>query len=150
MTLFKNTLSIILVLSILALHPSLNKGNTFITDFQHFVYGNSLSVSASENIDKKLLQIKWVCESKDVLCKDVVVYRNGKQINKIPSEKGNQILLVYYNGKMIGEIPQNKRIKNQSHQYSVELLSKNNSLFFKGDIMGPVSYKGYPVVIASL
>jgi hypothetical protein len=150
MTLFKNILSTVLVSSIFALHPSLNKGNTPITYLQHFVYGNSLTVSTNENIDESLIQIKWVCEAKDVLCEDIVVFENGKQINDIPSEKGSQILLVYYNGKMIGEVPQNKTIKNQAHQYNIELLSKNNSLFFKGEITGPSDYHGSPVTIASL
>ena len=150
MTLFKNIISSTIFLGIFALHPSLNKGNTPITYLQHLVYGNSLTISANENIDKNLVQIKWICESKDFLCKDVVVFENGKQINKIPSEKGNKILLIYYNNKVIGEIPQNKTTKNQAHQYSIELLSKNNSLFFKGDIRGPADYHGTSVTIASL
>lgn len=150
MTLFKNILTTSLVLGIFALHPSLNKGNTPITYLQHFVYGNSLTISTNENINKNLLQVKWACKSKDVLCEDIVIFENGKQINNIPSEKGNQILLVYYNGKMIGKIPQNKIIKNQAHNYKVELLSKNNYLFFKGDITGPADYHGSPITIASL
>ena len=150
MTLSKNILSILFFSGIFALHPRLNKGNTPITYLQHFVYGNPLTVSTNENIDKNLLEIKWVCESKDVLCKDLVVYKNGKQINKIPSEKGSQILLVYYNSQMIGEIPQNKSVKNQSHKYNIELLSKNNSLYFKGEIIGPSDHHGAPVTIATL
>ncbi len=150
MTLVKNILSIIVVSGIFALHPSLNKGNTPITYFQHFVYGNTLTVSTNEYIDKNLLQVKWICESKDALCEDVIVFKNGKLINKIPSAKGNQILLVSYNNKIIGEIPQNKTAKDQAHQYSIELLSKENSLFFKGDITGPSSYHGSPVTMASL
>ncbi len=150
MTLFKNILSTVLIAGIFALHPSLNKGNTPITYLQHFVYGNSLSISTNNIIDKNLLEIKWVCETQNITCKDVVIFKDGKQINDIPSEKGSQKLIVFYNDKRIGEVPQTKATKKQAHQYKIELLSKNNSLFFSGEIIGPSPYKGPPTTILSV
>lgn len=150
MTLIKNILSITLVVGIFALHPSLNKGNTPITYLQHLVYGNSLKISTNTNIDKKLIEIKWICETQNISCADLIIFKNGKQINNIPSEKGNQRLVVYYNNTKIGEIPQTKTSKEQAHKYKIELLSKNNSLFFNGEIIGPSPYKGRPTTILSV
>lgn len=150
MTSIKNILSIALVAGIFSLHPSLNKGNTPITYLQHFVYGNSLDISTNNIIDKTLIEVKWVCETQNITCKDLIIFKDGKQINDIPSEQGNQKLIVYYNQNKIGEVPQNKTNKQQSHQYNIELLSKKNSLFFSGEIIGPSPYKGRPTTIASL
>ena len=146
----KNILSITLVAGIFALHPSLNKGNTPITYLQHFIYGNSLNISTNASINKKLIEVKWICETKNVSCTDLIIFKNGKQINEVPSEKGNQKLVVYYNNTKIGEISQIKQSKEQSHKYNIELLSKNNSLFFNGEIVGPSPYKGRPTTILSL
>jgi hypothetical protein len=150
MTLIKNILSVSFAIGIFALHPSLNKGNTPITYLQHIVYGNSLDISTNTNINKKLLEIKWICETQNILCTDLVIFKHGKQINDIPSEKGNQKLVVFYNSTKIGEIPQNKTNSEQAHQYKIELLSKNNSLFFNGEIQGPSPYKGRPTTILSV
>ena len=150
MTLFKNILSTVLVVGIFALHPSMNKGENPITYLQHIVYGNSLNISTNNSIDKNLLEIKWVCQSQDVSCNDLIIYQNGKQINDIPSEKGDQKLVIFYNKNKIGEVPQNKTSSKQAHQYEIELLSRNNSLFFSGEIIGPSPYKGKPTTIASL
>lgn len=150
MTLFKNILSGILITGIFALHPSLNKGDNPITYLQHFVYGNSLNISTNSSIDKKMLEVTWMCETENIACKDLVIFKDGKQVNEIPSEKGNQKLVVYYNQNKIGEIPQNKTTKKQSHQYRIELLSKNNSFFFNGEIIGPSPYKGRPTTILSI
>ncbi len=150
MTLFKNILSTVLVTGIFALHPSLNKGDTPITYLQHFVYGNSLDISTNGTIDESLLEIKWVCETEHIACKDIVIFKDGKQVNDIPSEKGNQKLVIYYDENKIGEVPQNKTNEKQAHQYRIELLSKNNSLFFSGEIIGPSPYKGRPTTILSV
>lgn len=150
MTLFKNIFSTLVVLGVFALHPSMNKGETPITQLQHFVYGNTLNVLTNNSNDKNLIQVKWVCKVPNEKCQSLIVFKDGKQINEIPSKKGNQLLLVYYNNKVIGELPQYKTIANQSHQYSVELLSSNNSLFFKGGITGPSPYYGASVTLASL
>jgi len=150
MTLFKNIIYSILFAGIFALHPSLNKGESPITYLQYFVYGNSLNVSTNATIDKNLLEIKWICETQNIVCKDLVIFKNGRQINGIPFEKGDQKLVVFYNQNKVGEIPQHKTIEKQSHQYKVELSAKNNSLFFNGEIIGPASYHGPSVTIASL
>lgn len=150
MTLFKNILSIILVTGIFALHPSLNKGENPITYLQYFVYGNSLKISTNSAIDKNLIEIKWFCETQNITCKDLVIFKDGEQINDIPSEKGNQKLIVYYNQHKIGEVSQHKLIEEQAHQYNIELLSKNNSLFFNGEIAGPSPYKGRATSILSV
>ena len=79
-----------------------------------------------------------------------MIFKNGKQIKEIPSEKGGQTLVVYYSGKEIGTLPQDKTTSKQSHQYNIELLTKDNSLFFKGEILGPSPYFGTPITFASL
>ncbi|MBL4669916.1 MAG: hypothetical protein JKY30_11735 [Flavobacteriales bacterium] len=150
MTFFKNILTITVISGIFALHPSLNKGNTPITALQHLVYGNSLNITTNGEIDKNSIEIRWVCETEDIACKNLILYKNGKQTSEIPSVKGTQKLIVVYKGSKIGELPQHKKTKKQAHQYNIELLSKNNSLFFSGEIIGPSPYKGRPTTIASL
>jgi len=150
MTLIKNILASFLIVGIFALHPSLNKGNTPITYLQYYVYGNTLNLSTNNSIDKNLLEIKWVCEAKNTNCKDLVIYKNGKQINDIPSERGNQKLIVIYNQHQIGEVSQDKTSAKQANQYNIELLSQNNSLFFKAEIIGPSPYNGRSTTVASL
>lgn len=147
---FKNIFAILTVVSIFALHPSLNKGDSPISYLQYLVYGNSLNVSSSETIDLNQLQIRWVCETQSATCNDLVIYENGKQVNGIPFEKGNQKLVVYYQDNKIGEVIQNKSNSKQAHQYTINLDAKNNSLFFNGEITGPASYKGTPTTISSL
>ncbi len=150
MTTLKNIISSSVFIAIFALHPSLNKGDNPITSFQHLVYGNSLKISTNKLIDKNLIRVKWVCKTPNDSCKNLLIFEHGEQVNQIPSEKGNQILLVSYNDKVIGELPQKKLTKNQSHQYKIELLGNENSLFFKGNIEGPTPYSGAPVTIATL
>jgi len=150
MTYFKNILTSLLILGIFALHPSLNKGETPFTYFQHFVYVNSLTISTNSAINKNLLEVKWICETQNITCKDLVIYKNGIQINDIPSERGKQKLIVFYNQNKIGEISQNKTTEKQAHQYNIELLSKKESLFFSGEIIGPSPYKGPPTSILSV
>jgi hypothetical protein len=150
MTYLKNIFVGLAVLGIFALHPSLNKGESPATYLQYLIYGNSLDVSFNSSIDINLLQIKWVCETEVATCSDLLIYENGKQINKIPFEKGSQKLVVFYDDNRIGEISQNKLIKKQSHQYKINLLAKNNSLFFNGEIIGPAPYKGPSITIPSL
>lgn len=150
MTLFKTIITSSIVLAITALHPSLNKGNTPITTLHHYIYGNSLRVSTNSSINKDLIQIKWVCQNLNDTFNNLVIFKDGKQINKIPSEKGNQKLVVYYQGKIIGEVTQYKNKKNQAHQYNINLLAKNKSVFFKGSIIGPSSFQSASATIAKL
>lgn len=150
MTYFRNIFISLLIVGIFALHPSLNKGATPFTYLQHVVYGNSLNISTNSAINKNLLEVKWMCETQNITCKDLVIYKNGKQINDIPSERGKQKLIVFYNQNIIGEISQDKTTESQAHQYNIELLSKNESLFFSGEIIGPSPYKGPPTSILSV
>jgi hypothetical protein len=150
MTLLKTIISSTIVFGILALHPSLNKGNSFVTQLQHYVNGNSLRVSTNSTIDKKLITIIWVCKVAADTCKPLTVFKDGKSVNKIPSNKGLQTLVVYYKNRMIGKLTQDKKTANQSHQYNIELLSEGHAFFFKGDITGPSSYHGVPITRASL
>ena len=138
------------VMAVFALHPSLNKGKTPITYFQYLVYGNSLDVVSSSSVDLELLEIRWVCEEADVMCSDMIIFKEGEQVNKIPFEKGNQSLVVYYAGYRVGEISQDKAIKQQSHQYKIELLAKDSRLFFNGEIEGPSPYQGPSITISSV
>jgi len=150
MTFLKNIITTTLVAGIFALHPSLNKGNTPITSLQHFVYGNSLNISTNNPVDKNLLEVKWLCETKSTPCNDLVIFKNGIQVNEIPSVKGNQKLVVFYKDEIIGEILQNKSTENQAHEYNINFSIKNNTILFKGDIIGPSPHHGTSVTIASL
>jgi len=145
----KNIIFTVLFAGIFALHPSLNKGENPITYLQHLVYGNSLEISTNNSINKNLLEVRWICKTKNLNCKNLIIYKDGIKFNNIPSEKGNQKIVVYYNNKKIGEIPQNKTSKKQSHQYKIELLSKNNFLLFNGEIIGPSPYKTKPATVIS-
>ncbi|MDG1476863.1 MAG: hypothetical protein P8Q14_06930 [Vicingaceae bacterium] len=150
MTSLRNIITASVVAGIFALHPSLNKGDNPITDLQHYVYGNSLNISTNNTINRNLLEIKWLCETNDTPCSDLIIYSKGFQINEIPSVKGNQKLIVSYKNKIIGEIPQSKTSKNQSHDYNINFSADKNTLFFKGEIIGPSPHQGAPVTIASL
>jgi len=150
MTSLRNIITASVVAGIFSLHPSLNKGDNPITDLQHYVYGNSLNISTNNTINRNLLEIKWLCETNDTPCSDLIIYSKGIQINEIPSVKGNQKLIVSYKNKVIGEIPQSKTSKNQSHDYNINFSADKNTLFFKGEIIGPSPHQGAPVTIASL
>jgi hypothetical protein len=141
MTLFKTIITSSVIVVITALHPSLNKGDTPITSLQHYIYGNSLRVSTNDSIDKNLIQITWVCQNPNDTAKKLLIFKDGKQLHKIPSKKGTQKLVIYYQGNIIGEVTQYKNEKNQAHQYHINLLAKNNSVFFKGSITGPSSFQ---------
>lgn len=147
MTYLKNISLGLLVVSIFALHPSLNKGESPITYLQYLVYGNSLNISFDDNVDLDKLQIKWVCEFKNVVCNDLVIFEGGRQVNDIPFEKGSQKLIVYYNKNRLGEVFHTKIVQKQAHQYKVKLFTKSNSLFFSGEIVGPSSFKGPSVTL---
>lgn len=144
MSILKNILTITVVAGILVLHPSLNKGDTPISFLQHLVYGNTLTLDLSSSIDSKAMRVVWVNET---LNAELVVFEKGEMINEVPSEIGNQKLLVYYFDSYIGEIQQEKTKKYQAHQYHVKLSSKNNTVFFNGEIEGPASYKSPSVTI---
>jgi hypothetical protein len=150
MTLIRNIITTSIVAVIFALHPSLNKGDTPITYLQHFVYGNALNISTNNTIDRDLLTVKWLCETNETPCNDLVIFKNGIQTNEIPSVKGNQKLVILYNGEIVGEIPQHKTTENQSHDYNINFSKDNNTLIFKGEILGPSPHSGNPTTIASL
>ncbi|MGB0882379.1 MAG: hypothetical protein ACPGSO_05460 [Vicingaceae bacterium] len=150
MTLLKNIITTSLFIGVFTLHPSLNKGDTPITSLQHFVYGNSLNISTNNNVNKHLLEVKWLCETQTEPCNELVIFRNGIQVNKIPSVKGNQKLVVFYNKTIIGEIPQHKTAENQAHDYNLSFSKIDNQLVFKGEIIGPSSYRGKSIVMASI
>lgn len=126
------------------MHPSLNKGDTPISYLQYLVYGNSFTLDLSPSIDNKALKVIW---SKGIEGKELVIFENGKILNEVPAEIGNQKLLVYYQESYVGEIQQDKIKKFQAHQYHVKLSSKNNTVFFNGEIEGPASYKSPSVTI---
>ena len=138
---FKNILTAIFVIGIFALHPSLNKGENPITYLHYFVYGNDFNISYNNSIDKDKILIKWACENDNANCKELIIYQNGKKINDIPFEQGNQTLLIYYNNRMIGGLDQNKTNKTQSHQYNINLKAVDELITFNGEIIGPAANK---------
>tara|TARA_B100000809_G_scaffold265146_1_gene323069 strand:+ start:1213 stop:1665 length:453 start_codon:yes stop_codon:yes gene_type:complete len=150
MTSIRNIITASIVAGVFALHPSLNKGDTPITDLQHFVYGNVLNISTNNTTNRSLLEVIWLCETNETPCKDLVIFKNGVQINDIPSVKGNQKLVVLYNGELVGEIHQNKSNKNQAHDYNINFSSEENTLFFKGEIVGPSPHQEASIAMASL
>ena len=151
MTSIRNIITISIVAGVFALHPSLNKGNTPITDLHYFVYGNALNISTNNTINRNLLEVKWFCETNETPCNDLVIFKNGIQVNEIPSVRGNQKLVVLYKGQKIVEIPQNKTTENQAHEYNLNFsINNNNILFLKGEILGPSPHQGASVIMASL
>lgn len=144
MTLLKNILTITVVAGILVLHPSLNKSDSPISYLQYLVYGNTFTLDSSPSIDKKEVKVVWENLNES---KELVVFEEGKFTNEIPAEVGQQKLSVYYNDSFIGEISQDKIKKFQAHHYYIKLSSKNNTVFFNGEIEGPVSYKSPAVTI---
>jgi len=137
----KNILTAVFIISIFALHPSLNKGKSPITYLHYFVYGNDLHISYNSSIDKEKVFIKWACEDESIDCNELVIFENGKQINNIPFEKGKQKLVVYYNNTLIGSLNQNKAAKTHAHQYNIQLKAIADILTFNGEIIGPASSK---------
>lgn len=144
MSYLKNILTISIVAGILVLHPSLNKGDTLISYLQYMVYGNSFTLDLSPSIDNRVIKVLWVNEK---LNEELVVFEKGRIINQVPSEIGNQKLLVYYQESYVGEIQQEKTKKYQAHHYHIKLSSKNNTVFFNGEIEGPASYKSPSITI---
>lgn len=141
MTSIKNILTVVFVLGIFALHPSLNKGESPITYLHYFVYGNGFNLSYDGNIEKDKILIKWACENDNVDCKELVIYQNGQKINDIPFEAGNQALIVYYNNRRVGSLKQNKLNKTQAHQYKINLQAASELITLDGEIIGPSANK---------
>lgn len=138
MNFIKNILLYSSISAIFVLHPGLNKGDNIITEIQNFVYGNSLELLVNSEINKNQLQVIW--ESKEDKS-SILIYENGKEINKIPSSIGNQRIVVLYNHNVIGKIEHYKPTKNQAHKYNLSINSKNQAIFFKGEILGPAHIK---------
>ena len=147
MSILKNILTISVVAGIFILHPSLNKGDNPISYLQYLVYGNSLTLDLNSSIKKEALKILWINQDAS---QELVVFEKGQILNEVPSEIGNQKLLVYYFDSYIGEIQQEKTKKFQAHQYHIKLSSKNNTVFFNGEIEGPASYKSPSVTIPNM
>jgi hypothetical protein len=93
---FKTIISAITSIGVVILHPSLNKGDNPITDIQDYVYGNSIRISTDRLIDKKLIGLKWVYKIQKDTSKDLLIFKDGNQINEIPSEKEAQKLASFY------------------------------------------------------
>ena len=137
----KNILTAIFVIGIFALHPSMNKGENPITYLHYFVYGNDVTISADNAIDKTKVMVKWACENDDANCKELIIYQNGKMLNNIPFEMGNQALFVYYNNRIVGTLNQFKTNKSQAHQYKINLQAVSDLITFNGEIIGPAANK---------
>ncbi len=133
----KNIFFTFIVCTILALHPSLNKGKSAITYLQYLVYGNSINLTYDKIINKDKINVEWECENQDVDCIELTIIKNGKQINSIPFAKGNQKLVVYYNGLLVGTLHQYKSYDKQANKYDLALSSDLKTLTFKGNIEGP-------------
>lgn len=138
MNFIKNILLYTCISAIFVLHPGLNKGDNIITEIQHFVYGNSLELLVNSEINKNQLQVIWESEEDG---STILIYENGRELNEIPSATGEQKINVYYNHKLIGKIEHYKPIKNQAHKYHLSINSKNQAIFFKGEILGPSHIK---------
>lgn len=138
MNILKNILLYSCISTIFVLHPGLNKGNNFITELQYYVYGNSLELLINSEINTNRLSVIWKSIEDD---SEVIIYTNGEEINKIPSATGEQKLVVYYNNRIIGKIDHYKSTKNQAHKYHLSINSKNDAVFFKGEVIGPSAFK---------
>lgn len=137
MNLLKNILAYACISGIFLLHPSFNEGDNFITKIQHAFYGNSFRVIINSEIEPEKLKVVWI----DAEQNELLIYAFGKEINEIPSVSGKQKLVVYYQNKIVGKVEQNKPTPFQAHKYSLNVSSKNNAIFFKGEISGPSGVK---------
>lgn len=142
---FKNILLSILVFGVFALHPSMNKQENPFSYLHYLAYGNSLKLKYDSTIDKNQITIKWICEKEAISCKEITIMKDGKKLNNIPFESGKQQLVVFYQDKIVGTIQQNKLLKNQAHNYYLELISDKSpySIIFKGSIFGPAASDSY-------
>lgn len=138
MNIVKNILLYTCISSIFVLHPGLNKGNNFITELQYFIFGNSMELLINSEINTNKLSIVWQSVEEN---SEVIIYRLGEEINKIPSATGEQKLVVYYNNRIIGKINHYKSTKNQAHKYLLSINSKSDAVFFKGEVIGPSAFK---------
>lgn len=147
MNIVKNILLYSCISAIFVLHPGLNKGNNFITELQYYVYGNSLELLINSEINTNRLSVVWKSVEDD---SEVIIYTNGEEINKIPSITGKQKIIVYYNNRAIGKIDHYTTLKNQAHKYHLSIHSKNQDIFFKGEIIGPSAFKSPATTTLSL
>lgn len=131
---FKNILTAFLLTGIFSLHPSLNKGP--LSYLHYLVYGNHVNLSVKD-VDSNRLSIKWSCNNDQSSCKELVIIENGKLINEIPFEAGDQQIAVYYNDRLVGVLKQFKAQKKQAHHYSFRVSSDEDHINFSGEISGP-------------
>ena len=147
MNTLRNILTYSCIIGIFALHPGLNKGDNFITDLQYHVYGNSLELLLNSEINPNHVSIVWKSAEDN---SEVMIYQNGKELNKIPSITGKQKIMVYYNYRAIGKIDHYRTQKNQAHKYYLSINAKNKDIFFKGEITGPSAFKSPAITTLSL
>lgn len=136
---------------VLLLHPSMNKGDKNpITYLHYLMYDNSFQLNIGNEIDKSDLKIVWENFIDSSNYSDLVIYEHGKTVNQIPFAKGKQQLLVFYKNSYIGRIEQYKEVKEQVHQYLVKLSSRNNTIFFNGEVYGPTPYNSPAITVPNI
>lgn len=136
-------------------HPSFGYQQKVMVALQYFIWGNSLNVSCSGNLE--LSKIKVVFENdlamteysnpaevermlENIQTQKVIretVYQNGKQLMDIPYDQGKQRLMVFYNNKLIGELYHWQTSYHHVHVYNIELVKINNTIKLKAEILGP-------------
>ena len=125
--------------------PYLN-GKHQIFSFAHSkIYNNEVEINVNGNlsIDKVNVifrnensfdrNLKYALIKNQKILIDTIV-KNGVLIHDVPYDYGKQYMEVYYDNLLIGEFGHWKT-NNYKHHYKIE-LSDNDSLYFKGTIVG--------------
>ncbi len=89
-----------------------------------------ISVKANDQIDLNEIQIK---------VGDVIVFKDGKQQNRVGQAYGITRLDIYYAKLLIAEIGHWKRNNWYTNEYEIELSKKGNNFIVNEQIYGPDS-----------
>jgi hypothetical protein len=146
-------LAVLVLLPLALLHPSFNGKHPLLTYYHHITWGDVLEVSGNENVDLDALEIVFKNElqmdqekyihdprsydrerSKPM---NVVIYKNGEQVNDIPYAYGKQVLVVIYNKVEIGRLRHWQTNSYHSHRYSIDLMQVNGMITCTTRIEGP-------------
>lgn len=91
---------------------------------------NRISVKSNDNIDLSKIQIK---------IDDEIVFKDGKQKNRVGQAYGITRLNIYYGELLIAEVGHWKRNNWYTNDYEFELSKKGNNFIVNHKIFGPDS-----------
>jgi hypothetical protein len=149
--LFGGGIVVILIIISVCLIPALNGKNKIISYIQYFVYGNVIDIHTDDNLDinkvtlvfknEKQLTIDRIPSYQDRnpynKAMNVVIFKEGKQIQNIPYDYGKQDVQILYNNIEIGRLGHWQTNKYYSHRYYIHIFYENQKISFTGKIKGP-------------